>query len=94
MLEDSFDLSSPVDTASYEQAAWTYGYEADQFTDRVLGIQVSWTYPGYPGYWYEYVKSPSAHSNYNQDPNDDLYRFDPARPLPANPYGGGYRIGG
>lgn len=54
--------------------------------DRTQVIQVSWKHPEFPGYWYAFVKSPSARST-----DMATWRFYSADQLPANPFGGGHR---
>jgi hypothetical protein len=71
------------------QARWRpNGYtflDRDNF-DHVQVTQFSWSLPGYPGYWFSYVKSLNATS-----PGKDIYRFRGVDQLPADPFGGGYR---
>lgn len=72
------------------QRAWApNGYTAIDRSnfDHVQVIQFSWAFPGYPGYWYTYVKSLNATST-----DKTIYRFRGVDQLPADPYGGGYRL--
>lgn len=55
--------------------------------DQSQAIELSWKYPGYPGYWFAWVKSPSARST-----DKVIYRFLSADQLPAEPFGGGHRL--
>lgn len=71
---------TPNGFVSYDTANW----------DHAQVIQFSWSHPDrqrYPGYWFAYVKSPSARST-----DQDLYRFRSPIELPADPHGGGYRL--
>jgi hypothetical protein len=87
-IEDTYGVHLAGDVEAGHRQAWLpngyKSYDTDNF-DHVQVMQFSWKLPGYPGYWYSWVKSPNATSA-----NKDIYRFRGVNQLPADPFGGGY----
>jgi hypothetical protein len=89
-VDGAFNIYTAGDVPAGVRRAWRpNGFKSydDANFDHVQVIQFSWKLPGYDGYWYAYVKSPNATS-----PGKDVYRFRDVDQLPADPFGGGYRI--
>lgn len=70
----------PNGFTSYDNTQW----------DHSQVIEFSWKVPGYPGYWYSYVKSVCSHTQ-QRNVQGAIYRFDPVTGVPANPYGSGWQ---
>lgn len=70
------------------------GYTAwdQQNYNRTSVVEVTWSLPDYPGYWFLYAKSPiSSNGNGNNTPPFNNFYFRGVNQLPAHPFVGGYR---
>jgi hypothetical protein len=76
---------------SYHEMTWDYWEYDDDMWDHNIVNQFTWSAPGYSGYFYFYVRSPTAHT-YRLGGNAQYYFNDPAAGgLPQDQHGGGHR---
>ena len=69
---------------------WDYFNYNHTMWDHNIANQFSWSAPGYPGSWFFYVRSPSAHTNRLGPLARYAFRDPLAGGLPQNRYGTGY----
>jgi hypothetical protein len=76
---------------SYHEITWDYWEYDDSMRDHNIIDEFKWSAPGYFGYFYFYVRSPTAHT-YSLGGNARYYFNDPAAGgLPQDTYGSGHR---
>lgn len=91
-IRGSLDFSNHVPfVAPNTTVTWTYSHYDDRMWDHNVATEFSWEVPGYRGYWYFYVRSPSSHTT--RLGRTAVYRFaDPNRGgLPGDKDGHGNR---
>ncbi|MDQ1745703.1 MAG: hypothetical protein QOE23_4042, partial [Pseudonocardiales bacterium] len=76
---------------SYHEITWDYWEYDDDMWDHNIVDEFKWSAPGYFGYFYFYVRSPTAHT-YRLGGNARYFFNDPlAGGLPQDQHGGGHR---
>ncbi len=74
-----------------QSISWATGYKVSSSStyDKNITMEWAWNVPGYEGYWYFYVRSPSAHSTVTG--RRASYRFHGITALPGDAFGAGWR---
>lgn len=76
---------------AHHEFTYDYWEYDDDMWDHNIVNQITWSEPGYPGYFIFYVRSPSAHTSH-LGMNAWYYFRDPTRGgLPQDTWGGGHR---
>lgn len=63
----------------------------DRNYDHNTAVEFSWTIPGYPGYWFMYVRSVISHTDNPMQGSSTVYRFDPVNYETQDPHKEGWR---
>lgn len=84
-----FSNNTPI-VGSNRLVYWSYSHYNDSMYDHNVVTEFSWEVPGYPGYWYFYVRSLSSHTT--RLGRSAIYRFAPLfGGLPGDKDGAGHR---